>query len=1168
VRRLALAGAVAVLLAAGATRAADFIAPYNYRAAGNQIDGIHDPTTSQDPTTAAVRLGDLTPAGAPCILEAPGANGLPVCSSLSGFTAHAPLLLTGADLTLTLDGVTVTNSGGAVQRMAIGGVVNVGAGSAISTYPTVGALSVLVNATNGSAAPSFLGPGSNGTRLGIASGAIAWTAVAWGELTGIPTFATIATSGSASDLIAGTVPCGRQPAETGDVVTSGCGATIQPNVVTTAKMQQFAALSLIGVAGGSMANAAAITCGGDGQVFWDNAGNVVCAALPYSKLTGAPTLFNQTIESAGTPLTQRPILNFGSEFGTVDNSGASRTDVTIATITSTKITSSANGIGYFNSSGQLTDDPTNFSWDDANHRAVIGTGPVLAFTHAQSPALVVNPNTTTVGSSTGGFSAFFGTGTGPSDATGWVFQQAVNNSTGSVTLVETALGPNSSSTNHTTINRGFTRGGFDLTGFTYESMTSAINGSFDLFHGWASSKYSFRGATGLATPSTTPDWTLFEVNTSNASGLAQLITTLPLDAIVFRASAPIQSFASQSNSTSTGFNFYAIYPPTFETSLGTTLGITNSATLVIYGVPAVNSGGSFGTTTVTNAYGFWVEGANTTTSARFDGGVLINGQASTALQISSFGAGHLQTNGSGNVSVDTTTYLTAPVALANLALCSTGQVVGMVAGVQGCVTPSSPGVGTVTDVTGQTGQVNVVNNTSTPAISLQTKGAGAGGYGGSGIAGFTLDSYGAVLSVTPATFLTSTGTTPGTYNELTVASTGLIVGNSNTSWASTVGAVLVGAGLSAVPTGFANFKFASNVLTIGDGTTATFAAMVSSSGNPANWEFYKDATPTKGASVGVGVPGGSATNDLLFSTYDGTSWTERGRFINGGSLEIASLTTGLVMSASSVLQNATPSDIAAFQVWPATTDVLASSGTGSAPVGDPNITIDIGTHTFTSNHATVLGGSIDFVSFGGAGEVLMGVANSGSGEDVFATGGISLSSGVLQGVVFGASGGSHAIGMVPDPGSVAAHSRVLNEDATWGNAPRTVTFDTTITNPTVGGYLSTSTNIGFAAAIANSRYPLGVAARRARLMIYVTSNSLTYSGLMTFSIYLNGTNLGCSVGAATSSGSTPTGTLLDTGICTALGTTATTDSWAVALNSTGTYAGGAISFTAVLTTDP
>lgn len=110
---------------------------------------------------------------------------------------------------------------------------------------------------------------------------------------------------------------------------------------------------------------------------------------------------------------------------------------------------------------------------------------------------------------------------------------------------------------------------------------------------------------------------------------------------------------------------------------------------------------------------------------------------------------------------------------------------------------AAPGIGTVTNVSSPSGDILVANGTSTPVLSLPNVGPG-GSVGGSGIAGFTLNHAGMVSSVTTATYLTSTGTTPGTYNNITVASSGLITGASVTSWM-TAGDLMKSGGPAALP---------------------------------------------------------------------------------------------------------------------------------------------------------------------------------------------------------------------------------------------------------------------------------------------------------------------------------------------------------------------------------
>ena len=54
--------------------------------------------------------------------------------------------------------------------------------------------------------------------------------------------------------------------------------------------------------------------------------------------------------------------------------------------------------------------------------------------------------------------------------------------------------------------------------------------------------------------------------------------------------------------------------------------------------------------------------------------------------------------------------------------------------------------------------------------------------------------------------------------------------------------------------------------------------------------FYKDATPTKAADIGMYPVGGAITDDLVFSLFDGASWSERMRISNNGNVGIGTTT--------------------------------------------------------------------------------------------------------------------------------------------------------------------------------------------------------------------------------------------------------------------------------------
>ena len=66
------------------------------------------------------------------------------------------------------------------------------------------------------------------------------------------------------------------------------------------------------------------------------------------------------------------------------------------------------------------------------------------------------------------------------------------------------------------------------------------------------------------------------------------------------------------------------------------------------------------------------------------------------------------------------------------------------------------------------------------------------------------------------------------------------------------------------------------------GASAGQANIISTIGN---LEFYKDTTPSRAYSIGMATVGGSITDDLVFTSYNG-SWSEKVRFTNSGNVGI------------------------------------------------------------------------------------------------------------------------------------------------------------------------------------------------------------------------------------------------------------------------------------------
>lgn len=139
---------------------------------------------------------------------------------------------------------------------------------------------------------------------------------------------------------------------TGDVTASAGSTTttIAGHAVTYAKIQAVSALSVLGNPTGSTANVSEITATTNGQALQMAAGGLIWAALPYSALSGAPTIFYQTVDALGGPLNQRPAINFGNPPATglaaTDNVGANRTD-----IVNTLVTGLSGGQAIFGGTG-------------------------------------------------------------------------------------------------------------------------------------------------------------------------------------------------------------------------------------------------------------------------------------------------------------------------------------------------------------------------------------------------------------------------------------------------------------------------------------------------------------------------------------------------------------------------------------------------------------------------------------------------------------------------------------------------------------------------------------------------------------------------------------------------------------------------------------------------
>lgn len=151
-------------------------------------------------------------------------------------------------------------------------------------------------------------------------------------------------------------------------------------------------------------------------------------------------------------------------------------------------------------------------------------------------------------------------------------------------------------------------------------------------------------------------------------------------------------------------------------------------------------------------------------------------------------------------------------------------------------------------------------------------------------------------------------------------------------------------------------------------------------------------------------------------------------------------------------------------------------------------------------------------------------------------------SGTLPGAsmaVFGASGASHSVGAVPDPGSSAGTTHFLREDSTWASIP---SGGSTILN--AQGDAGAITGTSSAATVYTYTVPGGTVANLKAIRVTVGWSHSTGTANVSYNVTLNGVTSGCNASASTAGGINCTVTFLNTGATTGDATSTSTVSGA------------------------
>jgi hypothetical protein len=97
-------------------------------------------------------------------------------------------------------------------------------------------------------------------------------------------------------------------------------------------------------------------------------------------------------------------------------------------------------------------------------------------------------------------------------------------------------------------------------------------------------------------------------------------------------------------------------------------------------------------------------------------------------------------------------------------------------------------------------------------------------------------------------------------------------------------------------------------------------------------EMWKDQTPTKAVNIGMSSSPSGLTNDMIFSTFDGTTWYDRMRITNGGNVGIGTASPNFKLTVNDISTTGNGANCAAFFQTADGTGVIIAR---AAPTANP-----------------------------------------------------------------------------------------------------------------------------------------------------------------------------------------------------------------------------------------
>jgi hypothetical protein len=205
----------------------------------------------------------------------------------------------------------------------------------------------------------------------------------------------------------------------------------------------------------------------------------------------------------------------------------------------------------------------------------------------------------------------------------------------------------------------------------------------------------------------------------------------------------------------------------------------------------------------------------------------------------------------------------------------------------------------------------------------------------------------------------------------------------------------------------------------------------------------------------TGGTGGGAPTDASYVTLGTNSVLTNERVLTSG--------TGIGITDGGAGLPVTIANTGVLSITGTANQIARDIATGAVTLSFPAAVIMPGSLTVTTRTGT----PDKFVAFDTTGKLVAGATYVTPGTGTLTnlattlpiTGGPITTTGTIGINVFGASGGSHAIGAVPDPGAVLGTTKFLREDATWatpaGGGSGTVTNIAT-TSPIAGGPITST----------------------------------------------------------------------------------------------------------------